>query len=199
MPRPYLVGRRLRAARGSRAGRPSHDHTCRESITRSLTTFSIENKHPFRRNSITSTIKGRQTISSRFSIARQVVFVDQQSRGLRPHPRRRWRAAAPVVATLARAKSSSTAAAAAPGRANSPAKCVQLQNDPQFARGSATRAALHSHYTWDRVIDRLEREYLQADGPGSSNRRRWRSPQPGMSRGRAATLSIVLREAATLQ
>lgn len=44
--------------------------------------------------------------------------------------------------------------------------CLRLQSDPAFARqiGKAGQEFIRQ-YTWDRVIDRLEREFLEREGP----------------------------------
>lgn len=44
--------------------------------------------------------------------------------------------------------------------------CLRLQNDPAFAQqlGKAGQDFIRQ-YTWDRVIDRLEREFLEREGP----------------------------------
>lgn len=45
-------------------------------------------------------------------------------------------------------------------------KCLRLQSDPHLARRLVENAkALIGTYTWDRVIDRLEREFLGEEGP----------------------------------
>lgn len=45
-------------------------------------------------------------------------------------------------------------------------KCLQLQSDPDLARQIVENArATITTYTWDRVIDRLEQEFLGINGP----------------------------------
>jgi GT2 family glycosyltransferase/glycosyltransferase involved in cell wall biosynthesis len=78
----------------------------------------------------------------------------------------------PVVATQAHGNEEFcidgvTALTAPVGDAETLAQhCLRLQNDPAFARqlGKAGQDFIRQ-YTWDRVIDRLEREFLEREGP----------------------------------
>lgn len=78
----------------------------------------------------------------------------------------------PVVATLADGNAEfclhgETALTAPPGDAEQLARhCVTLQNDPQLADELARNARkLILTYTWDSVIDHVEREFLQSNPP----------------------------------
>jgi GT2 family glycosyltransferase/glycosyltransferase involved in cell wall biosynthesis len=78
----------------------------------------------------------------------------------------------PVVATRAQGNEEYcidgvTALTAPAGAAEQLARhCLRLQTDPQLARElAATAQQFIRSYTWDRVIDRLEREFQQVAGP----------------------------------
>ncbi len=147
---------------------------CRELNPRTtLTTFSMENKHPFPKelSHLHYQLPTDHQLSILYSQA-GLYLLTSTHEGFGLTAAEAMACGCPVVATLAQGNEEFcidgvTALTAPAGDVEQLArKCVQLQNDAKLARELRENGRRYIlQYTWDRVIDQLEREYLQQDGP----------------------------------
>src|SRR5206468_1813098 len=138
-----------------------------------LTTFSIEDRYPFPRElpHLHFQCPSDEKLSELYSQA-GVYLMTSNHEGFGLTAAEAMACGCPVVATLAQGNEEFcidgvTALTAPAGDVQQLArKCRELQSDPRFARalGQGGRSYI-LNYTWDRVVDRLEQEFLQRPGP----------------------------------
>jgi GT2 family glycosyltransferase len=138
-----------------------------------LTTFSVENRHVFPKELAHLHYQGPSDPQLALLYSQAGLYLlTSQHEGFGLTAAEAMACGCPVVATLAQGNEEFcidgvTALTAPAGDVEQLArKCVQLQSDPQLARqlGENGRSYI-LRYTWGRVIDRLEREFLERGGP----------------------------------